>query len=341
MIRITRRKFGALTAGTLAAPTAIGALVATPARAAEFRFKVGHEFLEDNPVHIQLTEAAKRIAARSAGRIDVQIFPSSQLGGGTDLLSQTRSGALEFTLQSSVVISGLVPVAGITGVGYAFPDYDHVWTAMDGRLGAHIRGAVAKAGLRAMDRMWDLGFRNVANNVRPVNSVADMAGLKVRVAPGALFISLFKGLGGAPVTLNFNEVYPSLQTRIVDGTENPLQVFQLFKLYEVLKYASLTRHLWDGQWMLGNPRAFDRLPQDLQALVTEEFNDAALRQRADNRRIDGNAREQLTAKGMQINDVDIEPFKNKLIQAGFYREWKNRFDPVAWAMLEDVVGPIG
>lgn len=334
MIHITRRRLGI-------ASTAAGALAAMPARAAEFTFKVGHEFLDDNPVNIRLTEAAKQIAARSAGRVDVQVFPNNQLGGATDMLSQTRSGALEFTLLSSVIISGLVPVAAITGIGYAFPDYDHVWVAIDGKLGAYIRASIGKSGLRAMDRIWDLGFRNVANNARPVNATADMAGLKVRVAVGALFVSLFKGLGASPVTLNFSEVYSSLQTKIVDGTENPLQAIQLFKLYEVVKYASLTRHLWDGQWLIGNARAFDRLPPDLQAVVTEEFNAAALRQREDNLRIDGGAREQLTAKGMVINDLDTAPFKAKLIQGGFYREWKARFDPAAWALLEEVVGPIG
>ncbi len=331
---ISRRRLGLVAAAT-------GLLPAAPAAAAEFTLKVGHEFLEDNPVNIQLKQAADRIADRSGGRVAVQLFPNNQLGGATDMLSQTRSGALEFTLLSSVIISSLVPVAAITGVGYAFPDYDHVWAAMDGKLGALIRGAIGKAGLRPMDRIWDLGFRNVANNERPVNSIADMSGLKIRVAVGGLFVSLFKGLGASPVTLNFSEVYTSLQTRIVDGTENPLQAILLFKLNEVLKYGSLTRHLWDGQWLIGNARGFAQLPEGMQALVTEEFNAAALRQRADNLRIDGGAREQLTAKGMVINDLDTTPFKSKLVEGGFYREWKSRFDPAAWSLLEEVVGAIG
>ena len=125
---------------------------------------------------------------------------------------------------------------------------------------------------------------------------------------------------------------------MVDGTENPLQIFVTFKLYEVLKYCSLTSHMWDGQWLVGNGRAWSRLPAELQAIVEEELNAAALRQRVDLREIDSHARADLTAKGMAINDVDTAMFRDKLAQAGFYREWKAKFDPQAWTLLEKYVG---
>ena len=311
------------------------------AQTAEFNLKIGHEVVEDHPTNIRLTEAAQAIARRTNGRVNLQIFPNNQLGGATDMLSQTRSGALEFTLLSSVIISGLTPVAAITGIGYAFPDYDHVWAAMDGDLGAYVRQGLAKSNLFATRNMWDLGFRHVADNVRAVHVPADLGGLKIRVAVGALFVSVFKALGASPVSLNFSELYSSLQTKVVDGTENPLQIFVTFKLYEVLRYCSLTSHMWDGQWLVGNARAWGRLPADVQAIVEEEFNAGALHQRADLRTIEAAARADLTAKGMTINDVDTIPFRDKLVQAGFYREWKGKSDPQAWSLLEKYVGQIG
>ena len=158
MTLITRRTLG-WSAAALATARTIGQAAA---QTAEFNLKLGHESVESHPTHVRLIEASQAIAKRTNGRVNLQLFPNNQLGGATDMLSQTRSGALEFTILSSVIISGLTPVSAITGVGYAFPDYDHVWAAMDGDLGAYVRQAFAKANLFATRNMWDLGFRHVA-----------------------------------------------------------------------------------------------------------------------------------------------------------------------------------
>ena len=335
MRRISRRALG-WSGVALATACTLGRAAA---QTAEFNLKIGHESVEDHPTNRRIIEASQAIATRTNGRVSLQNFPNNQLGGATDMLGQTRSGALEFTLLSSVIISGLTPVSAITGVGYAFPDYDHVWAAMDGDLGAYVRQALAKSNLHAVHNMWDLGFRHVAGNVRPVNTPADLSGQKIRVAIGALYVSLFQALGASPVSLNFTELYSSLQTKVVDGTENPLQIFITFKLYEVLKYCSLTSHMWDGQWLVGNARTWSRLPPEIQAIVEEEFNAAALRQRADIREIDSHARADLTAKGMVINDLNTAPFREKLVQAGFYRQWKAKFDPQAWNLPRKICRP--
>jgi tripartite ATP-independent transporter DctP family solute receptor len=335
MTRISRRAFNI---------TALAA-AATPVRrawsqTAEFNLKFGHEALDTHPVTIRLNEAAQTIAKRTNGRVNIQMFPNNQLGGATDMLSQTRSGALEFTLLGTVIISTLAPVAAISGVGYAFPDYDHVWSAMDGELGAYVRQAVEKSGVRPMKNIWDLGFRHVANNIHPVKTPSDLSGIKLRVAVGALYVSLFKGLGASPVSMNFSELYSSLQTKVIDGIETPLQIFVTFKMYEVIKYASLTNHMWDGQWLIANGRAWSKLPPDIQAIIEEEFNAACFKQRDDLKAIESRARADLTAKGMIINDVDTAPFREALVKAGFYKEWKEKFDPNAWALLEKSVGAI-
>jgi TRAP-type C4-dicarboxylate transport system substrate-binding protein len=211
---------------------------------------------------------------------------------------------------------------------------------MEGELGAYVRQSIEKVGLRSMKNIWNLGFRHVANNIRPIKTPSDLAGIKIRVAVGALYVSLFKGLGASPVSMNFSELYSSLQTKVIDGIETPLQIFVTFKMYEVIKYASLTNHMWDGQWLMANGRAWSKLPPDIQAIIEEEFNAACLRQRDDLKAIEARARADLTAKGMIINDVDTAPFREALVKAGFYKEWKNTFDPAAWALLEKSVGAI-
>ena len=205
----------------------------------------------------------RAIKAETNGRFDLQIFPSSQLGSDTDTLSQVRSGGVEFFTLSGLILSTLVPAASINGMGFAFPDYATVWKAMDGDLGAYVRQQIAKANLVAMDKIWDNGFRQTTSSTKPINTPDDLRGFKIRVPVSPLWTSMYKAFEAAPTSINFNEIYTALQTKVVDGQENPLAIISTAKLNEVQKYCSLTNHMWDGFWFLANRRAWERLPQDV------------------------------------------------------------------------------
>src|SRR5438445_4126324 len=154
--------------------------VSRPARAAEFSLKYGNNLPLTHPLNIRAQEAADRIAKESNGRVEIAIFPNNQLGGDTDMLAQVRSGALNFFTPSALVVATLVPVAAINAVGFAFADYDQVWKAMDGGLGAHIRVAISKVNLFAFEKIWDNGFRQMTTSGKPIEGARDMAGLKIR-----------------------------------------------------------------------------------------------------------------------------------------------------------------
>ncbi len=233
-----------------------------------------------------------------------------------------------------------MPVAAINAIGFAFSDYNQVWAAMDGKLGAHVRAAIGKMRLHAFDKMRDNGFRQTTSSKAPVTGARDLDGLKIRVPVSPLSISMFKGLGAAPASLQFSEVYSSLQTKIVDAQENPLPIIQVAKLYEVQKYASLTNHIWDGYWFIANGRAWDRLPPDLKAIVAAAINDAGMQQREDIRKLNESVVADLQAKGLQINRPAADSFRAKLRESGFYAEWKNRFGSEAWGLLEQTVGKL-
>src|SRR4051794_39817795 len=192
------------------------------ARAAEFTLKYGNNLPLTHPLNVRAQEAADRIARETGGRVEISIFPNNQLGGDTDMLSQVRNGGITFFTPSALVIATLVPVAAINAVGFAFADYDQVWRAMDGGLGAHVRAAIAKVNLHAFEKIWDNGFRQMTSSSKPIESAKDMAGLKIRVPVSPLSLSMFKALDSAPASLQFSEVYTSLQTRIVDAQENPV-----------------------------------------------------------------------------------------------------------------------
>lgn len=326
------------------APLAALPLVAIrtrPAHAAQFSYKFANNLPAIHPLNIRAQEAAARILQATDGRVEIRMFPSSQLGSDTDTLSQLRSGAVELFTISGLILATLVPPASINGIGFAFKSYDQVWPAMDGKLGGFVRGEIAKRGLMAFEHIWDNGFRQTTTSNRPIRTPADFAGLKLRVPVSPLWTSMFKALGASPVSINLTEAYSALQTHLADGQENPLAVIDTVKFYEVQKYCSLTNHMWDGYWLVANRRAFDRLPADAQEIVARELNRSALAQRQDVAALNSNLRGKLEAAGLAFNEVDPAAFRAALQAAGFYQEWRGKYGEDAWAILDTAVGGLG
>ena len=307
---------------------------------AQWAYKYANNLPETHPMNLRAREMAAAIKQETNGRFDLQIFPSSQLGSDTDTLSQIRSGGVEFFTLSGLILSTLVPAASINGMGFAFPDYDTVWKAMDGDLGAYIRAQIAKANQIAMDKIWDNGFRQTTTSTKPVQAPDDFRGMKLRVPVSPLWTSMFKALDASPASINFNEVYSALQTKVVDGQENPLAIISTAKLYEVQKYCSLTNHMFDGFWFLANRRAWEALPDDVRGIVAKHINAAGLKERDDVAKLNATLQQDLAAKGLVFNRPDPAPFRDKLRAAGFYTEWKGKYGGEAWSLLERSVGKL-
>jgi tripartite ATP-independent transporter DctP family solute receptor len=186
--------------------------------------------------------------------------------------------------------------------------------------------------------MWDNGYRQITTSTRPINGPDELRGLKIRVPVSPLWTSMFQAFGAAPASINFNEVYSALQTRVVDAQENPLAIIDVAKLYEVQRYCSLTNHMWDGFWFLANGRAWSRLPADLQQIVSRNLNAAADLQRQDVKQLNDTLQSSLAGHGMVFNSPDAAPFRAALRTAGFYAQWKERYGAEAWGILERAVG---
>ena len=336
MRTISRRRL--LRTGTAAA--AVGILTRR-GDAAEFSWRYANNNGVQHPMNVRLREAVERIREQSSGRMDIQIFPNSQLGGDTDMLSQLRTGAIQLFNLSGLILSVFVPLASINGLGFAFKDYDQVWSAMDGKLGELIRAAVAKSGLYAFAAMWDNGYRQVTSSTHPISAPEDLRGFKIRVPVSPLWTSMFKAFGASPASININEAYSAMQTRIVEGQENPLALIDLYKFYEVQKFVSLTNHMWDGFWTLANGRVWAGLPKDLQDIVERNLNAAAKLERADVAALNASLQGALAQKGMAFNATDADKFRAALRGAGFYADWKQKYGAEAWAVLESQVGALG
>jgi tripartite ATP-independent transporter DctP family solute receptor len=338
MPKISRRTL----IGTAAAASTITSfnILSWPADAAEFTYKYGNNQPDTHPLSLQAKAAADRIREETGGRLDIQQFPGNQLGNDTEMLQQLRSGALEFQKLSPLILGTYVPLAAINGIGFAFKDYDAVWQAMDGDLGALVRAAIGKAGIYCFDKIWDNGYRQITSSSHPIDKPDDLKGFKIRVPVSPLWTSMFKAFGAAPAGINFSEVYSALQTHIVEGQENPLVTINASKLYEVQKYCSMTNHMWDGYWMLANQEAWARLPPDIQEIVTRNFIKGAFDNRADTAKLNANLTDELKAKGLIFNTPDPGPLRKTLSDAGFYRDWKEKFGADAWAVLEKYAGPL-
>jgi TRAP-type transport system periplasmic protein len=308
------------------------------AQAAEFVFKYGNNVPETYPLNVRVSQAADRIRSVTNGRFDLQIFPAGQLGTDTDMLSQVRSGAIDFYTASGLVLSTLVPLTAINALGFAFRDYSQVWPAMDGKLGAAIRSRIDASGLHAMEKIFDIGFREVSSSTHPITDPESFKGFKIRIPPSQLGVSMFRALGAAPATLNFAEAYTALQTHVVDGQENPLSIIDTAKFSEVQKYVSMTNHMWDGYWLLCNGRSWKSLPDDIRTVVSRELNQAAEEDRADIAALDASLKAKLESQGMKFNMPDSEPFRAILKRDGFYDQWRKNFGDEAWGLMESYVG---
>ena len=333
---LTRRQ---ILAGASALP--LFSIASRPAHAAEFNYKFATGQDPSHPVNKRAQEAIDRIRNATGGRLDIKLFPANQLGSDTDLLSQIRNGGVEFFNQASVVLSTLVPAAGIINTGFAFHDYNEVWKAMDGPLGAYVRAQIEKVGLLTMSKPWDNGFRHVTTSTKPVKTPDDLKGMKLRVPAAPMLSSLFTALGASPTPINFNEVYSALQTKLVEGQENPLAIISSARLYEVQKYCSLTNHVWDAYWILGNRKAMERLPKDIQEIVRRELDKAATDERADIAALSGSLRTDLASKGVQMIEPDKKAFKDALAKGTFYKDLRAKFGEESWKLLQDSVGSLG
>jgi tripartite ATP-independent transporter DctP family solute receptor len=309
-----------------------------PANAAEFSFKLATGQSLTQPINARLGEACKRIQEATGGRLEIRFFPASQLGSDTDLLTQVRTGGVEFLNIAASVISTVAAPVGITNVGFAFKDYAQVWPAIDGALGKVVRSSVESAGMMIVAKAGDNSFRKITSSSKPILTPADLDGYRIRVPVSPIFTSLFKALGAMPTSINFTELYSALQTRLVDGQENGLVAIDSGKLYEVQKHVAETNHIWDPFWLLGNRRAFASLPDDLKAIVVREFDRANLEQREDVAKLEGTLKQKLVASGLTFHDVDRKPFKAALVKSGYYKEWQEKFGAASWKVLEEVIG---
>ena len=340
MKQFDRRSVLKLSAAAVAAGGGVG-LGRARAQTPPLKVKFGNDLPATHSVNVRLREAISAIAAETGGRVEISLFPNNQLGSDSDMMSQLRSGALELATMPGTVLSTLIPATSLTGVGFAFTDYDKVWAAMDGEVGNFIRRANEKTNLVPFDAVWDNGFRQITSSTKAIKAPEDLKNFKIRVPVVPLWVQMFTAFGAAPVSIPLSEAYSALQTKIADGQENPLALIESAKFYEVQKFCSLTNHSWDGFWLLASGRSWRTVPKDIQEVMQKHFNASAKKQRADIVQANADLQKTLEGKGLTFNTTDAIAFQAALAKTTFYKDSKTKFGDEAWSLLQKYAGNIG
>lgn len=250
---------------------AIFALSSTGMAATKIILKLAHADAVDittSRKHAQCITFANLVNAQSGGRLEVQVFGAGQLGAEREYVEAVMAGNVQAGIASGV-IGSFFKESMITDIPYLFPNATVAWKVLDGPFGAKMSEMfLAKTGMRNL-AFAEVGFRHFTNSKKTIKSPADVAGLKIRVQETPVYLTLIRSMGGSPTPIAWTETYTALQTKVVDGQENPISSIVFAKLYEVQKYLTLDGHVYGVDWFVINEKFFKSLDKDLQEIVQE------------------------------------------------------------------------
>ena len=339
---LTRRSFmtGAALGSAALFPRPLASLGRAAQRGrAEFSFTQFPNQTAERFLHRRISDMWTTIGTETDGRVEAQVFPLNNKVQGSDpaALKMLVAGEIQFFTLMGGVMSQVVPAGDVQQVPFAFRSAEHAHAAMDGALGAYIREEMATRGIHGFPvGAFDNGMRQITAVTRPVVLPADLEGMKMRVPNGALFRDLFTTLGAVPVTVNSIDIYAALQDGRADAQENPLALVDSFRLYEVVKFISMTNHMWSGFNQMAHLPTWQRLPADIQEIIERNVAQAVRLQRQDQATANGSLRPELIERGIVFNDVDQALFRREL--SGFYTTWKGKLGTRCWSLLEEAAG---
>jgi TRAP-type transport system periplasmic protein len=281
-----------------------GALVVTSANAqfSERNIKMSNGVNEDHPVGAGVKKMQEILLAKSGGKMKMTAFWGGAAGGDLQATQALRAGTQEMVVSSSSPLVGIIKELGVFDLPFLFANEKEADAVLDGPAGAFFNKKLEEAGLVNL-AYWENGFRNLTNSKRAVAKVEDFDGVKVRVMQNNIFLDTFKTLGTNAVPMAFGEVFTALETKTIDGQENPFVTIDTSKFYEVQKFLSVTRHAYTPFLVLYSKKMFDTLSPQEQALLREAAIEGQKVQRSTIRANDTKALANLKAKGMQVNEI--------------------------------------
>lgn len=288
-----------------AAALAVVAVAGSALPAAAEKIRIAGNFAVDHSSSLAMERFKKSVEELTGGDLTVDVFPAMQLGGAQENVDQVRSGAVLMTWIGMAYLSRTVPELEAVSLPFVFPDRGTAFRVIDGGVGDLLNDRLSDKGFMSLGYM-ELGSRNVTNNVRPIRSVEDFKGLKIRLQPNETHLATFRAIGANPVSMGIKEVYSALQQGVLDGEENPYSIIYTRNFHEVQKYLSDSGHFFDFIIVVANRDRFAKLSPEHQAAIRQAMSAAIAWQRAKAAEEDVAARDALVKAGMQFDALSPE-----------------------------------
>ncbi|PWC28514.1 TRAP transporter substrate-binding protein [Teichococcus aestuarii] len=316
MTKITRR--AALAAG-LALPWLGGT-----ARAQATRLRFAHPHPESDSWHRAALLFAQTLKERSNGALTVQVFGNGALGSDPTTISSARGGTLDIALTGNPFFTGLAPKLNVLDLPFQFRDRKHVAAVLDGPIGDKLKPELEASGLVTLG-FWDIGFRNLTNSRRAVQNAEDVRGLKIRTTPNPAHIKAFQLLGANPLPMPFTELFTAMETRTVDGQENPTTLILNARFHEVQKHLSLTRHAYTAGILAMSKQRLEALPKAQQDLVRAVAAEVTPKQRQMNEEAEPGSIAKLKQEGMQVVEAPDRDSMAKIVAEAVRDDYAGRY----------------
>ena len=270
--------------------------------------RLGHSGTEDHQYHVFAGKFKELVEAESGGRITVELYPNAVLGNDREMIEGMLMGQQEMFVGSST--TSWVPETAVTDLPFLYRDYDHAYQCYDGFLFDELGSRFEDNGLTLLGYVA-IGWRNISNNIKPINSVDDLKGMKIRVPDMEVYSATFNAMGATTVTVSLNELYMALQQSVADGQDNPASTFWAQSFQEVQKYVTLTRHMLGTNFILVNSQWMQSLNEADQELIKKAAQEAQDYQRGYLSDVEDDLIEQIRQSGVQVNEPsDIQSFKD-------------------------------
>lgn len=252
------------------------------------------------------------VEKKTAGKVEVKLYPNNQLGGERDAIEGMSLGTIDMGIITNAPVGGFVPQFQVLDLPFIFSDEQQAYKVLDGEFGQSLLKKLEARGIKGFG-FAEGGFRHMINNVRPIKTPADVQGVKFRVMENPIYIGMFKALGSNPTPMAWGETFTAVQQKTIDGLEIPIPVIHQNKYYEVTKYLSLTNHTYSPLIFMISMKTWNNLPADIQKAIEESAKETIPIERQKNGENTKKLLDDLQAKGMQVNKVDDpQAFKEKV-----------------------------
>lgn len=269
------------------------------------KIRVAGNFATEHSSSLAMQVFKDEVTKLTNGDLEVDIFPAQQLGGAAENVQAVRIGAVELIWVGTAYLTRTIPELEVIGLPFQFPNRETAFKVVDGPVGTKLDEYLAKENLVTLGYM-ELGFRQLTNNVRPITSVADIEGLKIRLQPNETHLATFRALGANPVAMDVKELYSALEQGVIDGQENPFAIIHVARYPEVQKHVSNTGHFFDFISVVANTDRLAQLSPEHQEAVRTAMSTAVAFQRDLAAKQDSEALDKLTAEGMTYTAVSPE-----------------------------------